>query len=318
MIDTWLDGLVSRYFKLLLAIVLLVGICLLLVSHMLHADTLLRDLLRDLGIATVVSFVVTVVIESYSARRREADIRGGILDAILGKMIHPALWQEIKSNVIGGFVCEAWHLQILVSREKLTPLSGGPAREQYVSTGTLTYKLTNQMNKNQNAVLVHELEHDVDGQESSNQMLPRFDELTISGMPGSSPAPCRGEELTKFVKGDFLNKPITLPPLGTVEVGLTRREVLNVPGSRVWYMVWVSLSPKITITSEVSDVIFDVVARHPSRERLQEIVPGKEWLFHGVMLPGQGLEIVRKKTELPVSRVKQDPDQPAPPRSGNP
>jgi hypothetical protein len=63
---------------------------------------------------------VTIVIEDYSAKRREADIRSGILDSILGKIIHPALWDEIKSSVLSGAICDTWNLELAVSKEPVT------------------------------------------------------------------------------------------------------------------------------------------------------------------------------------------------------
>ena len=218
----WLDELVEQHFRLLTAVVLLIGICLLLISYQLCPGTLRRDLTRDLGIATVVSFVVTIVIEYYSAQRREADIRSGMLDSILEKIVHPALWEEIKTDILSGVICDEWNLETVVTKETVDSPDG--EREQLVGAGTLTYKLVNQTARIQNVVLRHDLEATIRGQGQAGK-LPRFVQLNLTGLK-----PINEAELNaKYRSGDLLSVPAEIPPFGTVEVGLTRQEVLPVP-----------------------------------------------------------------------------------------
>ncbi len=234
----WLDRLVEEYFRLLAGIVLLIGICLLLTSYQLPAGGLWRDLIRDLGIAFVVSFIVSFVIEYYSARRREADIRSGILDSILEKIVHPALWQEIKSDILTGIICDEWHLETVVARETVT--SPNATSMQLIGAGTLTYKLTNQTARTQRTILRHELEGTIQGKEQTGDILPRFIQLN---MAGATPNKIEEADLNKekYRSGDRLSVPIEIPPFGTVEIAVKRREILPFPDVSVWHMTWVTL-----------------------------------------------------------------------------
>lgn len=103
-------------------------------------------------------------------------------------------------------------------------------------------------------------------------------------------------KMGKYWEGAVLNVPVKLPaaPSRPVQVCVTRKEIISVPGGYPWFMVRVSLSPRISIETAIQGIGFDVVARHPNDQLLQEVSPGKVWQFNGVMLPGQGLEIVCK------------------------
>ena len=54
MSDKWLDKLVRDYFYAKLTIVLLLGVGLLILSHIYPPETLRHDLLRDAGIAAII------------------------------------------------------------------------------------------------------------------------------------------------------------------------------------------------------------------------------------------------------------------------
>lgn len=177
--DSWLNALIENHLMLLLALVLVGGVCMLLASHLFPAGTIRRELMRDLGIAAVISFIVSLVIEYFSAKRREADIRSGILDAIMKMIIPPVVWEEIRTNIIGSqVVCESWSLMLFVSRErvKLNEAEGSPEEEGYIPTGTLTYTLRNGLGRDQVVYISHELESDIRGTEveGARRQLPRF------------------------------------------------------------------------------------------------------------------------------------------------
>lgn len=300
MLDKWLDNLIARHFRVLMALVLVSGIALLLLSRQFQPDTLWRELIRDLGIATVVSFIVTVVIETYSARRREADIRSGVLDAILGKIIPMRVWDEIRSNIIApGIVCEGWHLEASVSKRPvvLSPAvvlsPGQPPEESLVATGTLTYRLHNQLNREQTVPISHELQCQARGTDQSGA-LPAFLRWTCTPSSGES-VEYDGAALRqkKLWRADMLKIPTPIAPSpGAVQIGLKRREIIPVPGVYPWYMNWVTENPTITIKTDATDLFFRVIARHPNSKLLRQIIPGEAWTFDGVLLPGQALEIV--------------------------
>ena len=184
-----------------------------------------------------------------------------------------------------------------MAKEKILTRSGAE-EEQFIAEGTLTYKLTNQINKDQHIALKHELEADISGQEAGTaHALPRFIELVVSGPDERTTY--SEDDLKKYVKGINLEIPVTIPPSATIDVGVRRREIISAPGTRIWYMVWVTLSPRITVQSDFPELGFDVQARHPGGSRLQRVIPGKAWLFPGVMFPGQGLDIERQVTRSP-------------------
>jgi len=293
-----------------MAVVLLIGITLLALSTKIPHATLWHDLVRDLGIATVVSFCVTIVIEYYSAQRREADIRTGVLDAIVGKIVPPLVWAEIRTNVIGDpALCEEWHLQTIFKKERVTPLAGGPDEDRYVAHSTLTYRLNNLINKRQLVILRHELEFDISGKqkyESENEVeLPRFEKLACASTSGEKLEWSGGQlKAGTHWKDYMLEIPIELPRDGSVEIVLTRAEILPFPGGFPWYMFWVTLNPHITVISDLTEFEFSILPRHPDREALRPVGP-QEWKFNGVMLPGQGFEIVIARKQPSALQPKQ-------------
>lgn len=301
-IDPWLNKLVQHLFRILMAFVLVSGICLLLLSHNFSPGTLLREGLRDLGIAVVISFVVTIVIEYYSAKRREADIRSGILDAIMEKIIPPAVWDEIRSNIIEpAILCETWNLTVVISRDPVVLQTENQQVDQYVATGTLTYTLSNLLNRDRVYRIRHELESDIQGKELNDNVLPRYTSLTSDARDGVS-----GEEINyngqalkdrRYWTDNMLTVPVRLPrsPSSPVRVAVSRKEIIQIPGGYPWYMTWVTLNPTISIETQIQGINFDVVARHPNSRLLHVVAPGKVWQFSGVVLPGQGLEIMCRK-----------------------
>jgi hypothetical protein len=306
-IDKWLDTLIRNLFRLLMAVVLLAGISLLLFSHYFPPGGYRHDLIRDLGMATTVSFIVTIAIEYYSAKRREADIRSGVLDAMLGKIVPQIVWEEIKANIIGKQVlCEGWHLDATLKKEKLVEEEGKRSEDQFLITATLTYTLRNQLNKKQAVLLSHELENDIKGKDSEGVDIPDFRQLAVRPSVGDA-KDIKGTELRqqKFWIENMLDVPVELPAAGSVEIALQRKEAVPVPGGYPWYVNWVTVEPKITIKTDVKGIDFLVFARHPNRKALRPIITGESWVFDGVLLPGQGFEVmIKSKRSLPSADLE--------------
>ena len=298
MIDKWLDRLIEEHFWTLMIGVLLFGVCLLTLSRCFHSETLLHDLIRDLGIATVVSFCVTILIEYYSSRRREADIRSGVLNAILGQIVPPMVWEEIKGILAHPVLCEGWHLDAIVSEELITQIGSNQPETCHIVTGTLTYKLKNLSNREHTLVLSHELQFDTKGKDNSGSDIPFFIQLSASPSAGL-PTNWTATELKdpKYLKEAMLRVPITIPASdsGSVDIFLKRKEILSIPVGYPWYMNWVTSAPRVTIKTSLTNISFELLVRHPNNKLLKTIIPNEEWLFSGVMFPGQGFDIICRK-----------------------
>jgi hypothetical protein len=298
MIDKWLDKLIEAHFWILMAGVLLLGVCLLALSRCFGYETLPHDLIRDLGIATVVSFCVTIIIEYYSSRRREADIRSGVLNAILGKVVPPVVWEEIRAILAHPVLCEEWHLDATVSEEQITQAGSVQPENRYLVTGTLTYKLRNLINRELTEVLSHELQFEIKGKDNNGLEIPCFIRLTSTPSTGK-PTNWTADELKnpKYLKEAMLSVPVTLPAsdTGSVDISLKRKEILLIPSGYPWYMNWVTIAPRITIKTDLTNIGFETLARHPNHKQLQTIIQNEEWLFPGVMFPGQGFDVICTK-----------------------
>jgi hypothetical protein len=106
-----------------------VGIVLLLVSNTALAEAhrywsdLMRDLLRDLGIAFIVSSVVAGLFELYRSQSHTFDGMKGVIDAVLGEQISPEVWLELK-ELIAAKQCIRRRARIRLefsTHEKLPP-----------------------------------------------------------------------------------------------------------------------------------------------------------------------------------------------------
>lgn len=307
--DTWLNRLIANYFRLLLILVLVCGVLLLLAANCIRAsDSLLHHALRDVGIAFIIAFLVTVVLEHYSHRQREADIRSGLLDVILGKVIPPDLWAELKASVIAeGILCDSWELRVVIHQESLQ-IEGQPAQPRFVARSTMTYTLRSQINRDYPVELKHELEAEEIGQRNNGEMIPRLVSLACQAASSVDHFPelnLDAQQLEAYLDANrsLIKIPLTIPaaPSQGVRVVLEREELATIPGQFSWYVFWITRNPTVSVdTSQISGHDFRVYARHPNRGRLRQIGSGI-WRFEGIMLPGQGFAIVfrTKRTSPP-------------------
>ncbi len=297
------EGLAKIQFRLYTLLVGTAGAGLLVGSEIyLTAGSLAQHFVRDLGIAAVISSIVTLLIETYAHKRREIDIQTGALAAVFGSVSTPEVWEEIKNRIFGsGVICDEWQLRIKIRTDQLTVAptsSAGPGivRDVYIASGTLTYTLRNQLDRPKRVDLEHELEATVKGT-TARGGVPRFVRLICQARSADEKYKRRHYDESKLralQDGDrMLKVPIKLPrsPSAGVKVILTREEVIDVPGQVPWYMNWITLSPKIVIdSSDVPGFDFRVYLRHPKKEALRK--SGDDWEFSGVMLPGQGFAII--------------------------
>src|SRR5207244_11987477 len=75
MTDRWFAQIERLLFGLMLAVPALLGVALISIAHTFAHDSLAHDLVRDLGVASFVSVIVTVVIELYPRNRLQTELR---------------------------------------------------------------------------------------------------------------------------------------------------------------------------------------------------------------------------------------------------
>src|SRR3989442_13620914 len=100
MVDRSFMGLARLAFALALAVPALLGVALLFVAHAFAPGSLAHDVVRDLGIAAFVSVIITVVIEFYARSRLQAEIRSGVIEAAVARLVPERVWEKIKIEIL--------------------------------------------------------------------------------------------------------------------------------------------------------------------------------------------------------------------------
>jgi hypothetical protein len=256
-------------------------------------ETLASVVARDIGIAMDVAVLLTVLMEFYARNRLQDEVRTGVLEAAYRRIIPPAIFDEVRSNVLrASLLKELWTLDMTVSR--FSEASGErPAR--YLSKTLQTYKLRNQTNTR----VLHKLELQLDDDvlvHEPDGVLPRFDEIRIGAKIYNK------HNMDQYLsrKGTFFSDTVEIGEQ-PVHVAILATELIQVPDTWVWNTRMCTEGVRIAIqTANQRDLDFEVTALHPESQRLTSDMLGV-WEFRGGMLPWQGFQIrSRKISETPA------------------
>lgn len=281
------------------------GVACLCGAAALPEHSLARDLVRDVGVAFLISVLVGGFIEfrRHERSRRAAEL--GMLE-LLGELLVPKeLLAQFTQNILSsGIICEPWHLVMRLEpfvAERATAVASGG---RYLrSRSTLSYQLKNCLLHEQTIKLNHELGNP--NRDLGDETLQaRFERITwcVSTAEGEVlKRELRDSQIDEILlPGDQgeLAIPCTLPANGVVSVELVRTELIPCPGQFPWYMFWSTLNPTVRIeTSGLEDVTFDLLLRHPNGRHLK---PERrdEWTIKAALVHGQGFAITATVKDL--------------------
>jgi hypothetical protein len=276
------------------------GVFLIAVGAVVDEPEILHEIVRDLGIAVVISVLVFVFIEYHNHRRREKETEQDVVSGILADMLGPEVWTQVKTAIIpDGIICERWELDASISREPVivTDSAGRKVEEvHFVSRAVLRYTLRNYREREAPILLRHELESDIRGTTTAGNPLPCIKRLHIK--PSALKPPSEDLNTADLDKqgclrgGGYFEMPVTLSPESTLEVTLEREEAIS--GQFPWYMFWVTLRPRVVVHSVPgSGLVFGLRLRHPlGRDVDPARTDPSEWQLPAAFLQGQGFAIM--------------------------
>ena len=154
---------------LLVIVLFIVGVILLVTAHYNSAHALTHDISRDIGIAFLISALVTIAYEAYARTRFDLAKIESLLDTVYGSGISPGIWESIKETLLKREVIRRNAvLHVRVSRDPLV-------EQNSVSLEIdLAYDLANLLAKGKNFTVIHGLDEHI-----ASAHLPRFLEASI-------------------------------------------------------------------------------------------------------------------------------------------
>lgn len=282
------EALVNRFRRgldlwIVLTFVTVIGVLLLSLAPTLGESTWWGRFLRELGTAFIIAVVLTILIELTLVRR----IAAGSLDTVMHAIIPRDVWGEIREHIVNqGVVRENYQLSMEMDQQ---PRADG----FYASTTTIEYTVES-LKDFYTFYIDHALDRHKAGQENGRE-LPRFLGLKV-----------RDEFFDEAALGKLATNKLILSHrvlFGAVgdkaRVTVQLRELVRVPDSFTWWMSVTTREPSFRVSSMPNTVAFEVEACHPrGQELLKERTAGRTWEFHGIMLPGQGFDILTKTKEV--------------------
>jgi hypothetical protein len=158
-----------RVLLILVSALFVVGGLMLVLAHYVTGDSLGHHLLRDVGIALLISALVTVAYEAYARTRFDLAKIESLLDTVYGSDVPAGIWNNIKETLLKREVLRrnsVLHVRIRRDAE------AGP--NNVVLEVDLAYDVLNLLPKNRQYVVVHGLDEHIVA-----TRLPRFIEASI-------------------------------------------------------------------------------------------------------------------------------------------
>jgi hypothetical protein len=279
----------------LLALVLLdvllfvIGVGLLMIAHN-RQDGIAHDLARDIGIAFIVSGLVTLAYERYARTRFDLGRISSLLDTVYGSNVPLEVWESIKDTLLKREIIRRnTNLHLRVGRDQQA------GETNVVLDLDLAYDLQSLQSRTSHFEVVHGLDEHITAHE-----LPRFIYASIGarseniGYKDSWRTP-DGE--MRLEKGR-LSLRVGLQPLGEVLIRTRRIEVRECPGSYYLIMTEITDGMHIYLDYCAPDVGVQLIVRPP--ERIISLKEGKPEIIEEPLLPGYSLEFTFTKLPGPL------------------
>lgn len=249
-----------------------------------------QDLLRDIGVAFVVSSVVGGLFEVYRNLHHQIQSMQDVVDALMVGKLTKQVWFELE-NLIDAKIVLRKDLRIRIAARRKANLQPYEAQLRV----ELEYGIQ-AIGKSRDSLHVR---HDLDYHLARPDLdLPRFERLTIVRMEETNGAICKVDEevyadarLAECVKDgalDIKQKPLRANE--SLRIRLTREEVVHIPGSYNLYTTEFTKGLRVLI-AECPDATRVELSVRPQGENLPMTPVGNEWSTEQLILPGQGIEL---------------------------
>jgi hypothetical protein len=273
-----------------------------------NSASVVKHLLRDIGIAFIVAVVVTVVYE-YSTRHLDERITMlNVIDKAMAEFMPPSVWDEVKQEVLQrqrmrrnvDFEFKVLRDAKLSNGKYVTAPAG-----QVILWMKYGYDLYGMTASPIDVEIQHELAYEM---WNDKLQIPRFERVSVISDHGKKVKMYVGDELQKIDDGKGsirLKGPnvVQLPPARLnepVRIESERYELVSAPGSYNIVMPELAASldnsPDPTIRVTISEVPYDLdvslntyYAAHSFKQ------PDKSknfWTYEKIVLPGQGFSVI--------------------------
>lgn len=284
-----------KFLALVVVALFLIGVALLVIASYNREHHLTHDLLRDLGIAFIISALVTIAYETYARSRFDLAKIETLLDTVYGSGVPPAIWNSIKEKLLSRKVLRretVLHLRVLRD----------PAldADKVLLELDLAYDLVNLLSKEEKYEVVHGLDEHI-----AAAHLPRFIEASIGQHSETIGGrdPWNSIEDNMWVEEGRLHLNVVWPsPKETTVVPLrvTRQELRWCPGS--YYLIMSEITDGLTVyLDQCADDVNVTVFLYPSALEI-DLTADHIGIFSEPLLPGHCLEF--KITTKPRVFVK--------------
>jgi|GEM_PF-6584044 len=284
-------------------------------------ETTFWILIRDLGIALIVSAFVTFAVELNASARLRLEVAVDVLQAAYQHVVPPVIWSQVTASILrSDVICRDWQLDI----EVRSPESDTIAKKfEQLGTGIhLVHYVADRIIENINE---RPINYDVFGTLDADlclpeQTIPRFTSLDVTwpGNPSNDIHIGDSEESKRaFVqiqtdllsnenttwKGTFDRITFThdqnvelkfatsyrIPAYETVRIRYEAWRGIRAPGLFV-YTVGVPADSLTIRMFGPDDFEFNVLALHPDAEQIEHPT-ARYWRLNKGLLPGQGVQI---------------------------
>ncbi|HET6892851.1 MAG TPA: hypothetical protein VFH31_17230, partial [Pyrinomonadaceae bacterium] len=272
---------------LLVVALLAVGITLIVIAYNLTAydneePSLLHHLTRDIGIAFIVSGLVTFAYETYARTRFDLGKISSLLETVYGSGVPPPVWESIKETLLE---------RELIRRNVIVRLrvfrNPNPTDKELVLEVDLAYELQNLLSKEKEFIVSHGLDEHITATD-----LPCFVNASI----GERTEVFEGESFKTAdgvmeVHDGRLDMKVTLRRFSDnapVFFRIRRREARDCPGSYYLIMTEVTERLRVYLDECADDVAVELIVR--PREGERTLRQGDVKIIEEPLLPGHGLE----------------------------
>lgn len=245
----------------------------------LPAESIRRDIVRDLGIAFLVAAIVSVAYELNTRSLLDVERLEGVLQTVLASNVPPKVWHQVNDEILQRHVIRR-NVQFRLAVRSDPTLSPG----QRVLKVAIEYDLHGLSSSNSKYTLSNEL-----GSlnlQNVAKTLPRFESVTVGNKVYEGADLAKISAAGKFTVNDIDVNPVSEQP---VHIEVVRSEVIYLPGN--YDIAMSELTDGIRLHIDGGDEFKGAVKIWSDKGDAQLSAAGDMWNFDGVMFPGQEVTV---------------------------
>lgn len=247
-------------------------------------------LARDFGIACLIAVALTIGMEMLMRSRLHDEVRTGVLEATYQTVIPEPIFEEVRNYIISAKVIRRnWRNSMVL---RVDPKIARLFPDCVLSRTVVSYEMHPLGKAARNELISATMDEDVVYCVGNEVKYPRFRSLTIDR--SIKPERFEGAQLQALLKknGFRLEKEVRLDH-NPIKVILEVEEIVRIPDTFSWNVPVQTDGAVICVdTSNAPDVVIDIRALHPDKDRLVSEMDGSLWTFAGGILPWQGFLVV--------------------------